>query len=187
MKQKCICLIIIALLSLFSLSNCRLISSPSIKDDSPVEKLEVSIPSIIQCVYHNSMESAETDSPVYLYAINESSRRCYRDVMTALDVCTSIDVYKVNYHTGEERLIKHINSISKLDQIRQTIHESRIMYERTHCLGLCVTTTSYYSVRFKKKDNEFFSLSFKSSVNECYYLKLKNSHFVSLLDLLISL
>ncbi len=184
MKQKCICLIILALPLLFSLSNCCLVSSPSIKDDSPVEKSEVSTPAIIQCGHKGSVE---TDSLVYLYDVNERSRRTYRDVMNAIDGCTDIDVYKVNYYTGEERLIKHIDSISKLAQIRQTIHESGTMYERTRRPVMCVSTTTYYSVRFKKKGNEFFSLSIKEAVDECYYLKSKNTLFISILDLIISL
>lgn len=186
MKQKCICLIIPALPLLFSLSNCCLISSPSIKDGSPVEKSEVSKPTIIQCG-HSGRESVETDSLVYQYAVNERSRRIYRDVMNAIDGCTDIDVYKVNYYTGEERLIKHIDSISKLAQIRQIIHESGTMYERTRRPVMCVSTTTYYSVRFKKKGIEAFSLSIKEAVDECYYLKSKDTLFISILDLLISL
>ena len=107
--------------------------------------------------------------------------------MNAIDGCTDIDVYKVNYYTGEERLIKHIDSISKLAQIRQIIHESGTMYERTRRPVMCVSTTTYYSVRFKKKGIEAFSLSIKEAVDECYYLKSKDTLFISILDLLISL
>ncbi|MGN0875025.1 MAG: hypothetical protein ACI4OZ_07545, partial [Akkermansia sp.] len=72
-------------------------------------------------------------------------------------------------------------------QIRQIIHESGTMYERTRRPVMCVSTTTYYSVRFKKKGIEFFSLSIKEAVDECYYLKSKDTLFVSILDLLMSL
>lgn len=105
--------------------------------------------------------------------------------MQALDSCTDIDVYKVNYRTHEEGLILHIDSPSERERLRQTLQHCGTMYERTHRRGLCVSTVSFYSVRFKKEGKEIFSLSFKRAVNECYYLELRDDLFVSLLDLLL--
>lgn len=106
-------------------------------------------------------------------------------MMQALDSCTDIDVYKVNYRTHEEGLILHIDSPSERERLRQTLQHCGTMYERTHRLGRCVTTASFHSVRFSKEGNELFSLSMKAAVNECYYLRFKDSHFISLLDLFI--
>lgn len=178
MKPPYIC---IALPFLFALGSCAPISSASNKDDSPIEQSVHANPAVSQGGHDTRRGIAEN----YRYDVNESSRRCYREVMKAVENCTGIDVYKVYYCTGEERLIKHIDSASELAQIRQTLHDCGTMYERTHRRGLCVSTVSFYSVRFKKEGKEIFSLSFKRAVNECYYLELRDDFFVSLLDLLL--
>lgn len=168
MIQGHLCSTIRALPFLVCFSNCSPMVSPSIKNHFPAEK-----------------SVSATSSADYRYAVNESSRRCYREVMQALDSCTDIDVYKVNYRTHEERLILHIDSPSERERLRQTLQHCGTMYERTHRLGRCVTTASFHSVRFSKEGNELFSLSMKAAVNECYYLRFKDSHFISLLDLFI--